>query len=559
MVGDRLARLVRHEAGRVPRLLPRAADPELEAVRRPGLAARDARHRVLAADDVGVDGGGRGELLSVERPGPAAELARPAAVGRVVARELALREDALVDLGGGADQVPEAHVHRAPAVLAAHGVAVRGDRVGRVVDEEPPGARVGAEDHGRHADLVDLRAAAVGDDRLERLGDRLADLGARVMRPRRHRAAGRRVQTAALGHHQLDRTEEALVLGNRRVHHGGELRDHVAARVAERRVGLDLGARVGAREVDRQAVALHGHRAVEVDVGVPLRVVVDVDVRFVHAVAPAADLLAEAARRELDHLLDRAPDRRGAVARQHLLQPPDAELRRTHLRAQIAHEGRRAVVDAHEVGEVAPLAPALVELEGRETHPLRPDVGRVGVVPARHAAAGVGVVALDGGDQDQLARVKDGREDVVVGQVAAAVVGVVGDQHVAVVEPARPEELEREADGEGGGEHELRDADAERRERARAIQDGRVALVRLVQDRRRRGETHVGRHLVGDRLHGAADDLGGDGVEPSAQARRAGRAHEARSRTARHRRSDSTDDRGMRKACRTRRGSWTRG
>src|SRR5439155_2418510 len=116
--------LVRHEPGRVPRFLARAADLQLEPVRRPGLAARDAGHRVFPPDDVGVDSSGRGQLLAVERPEPAAELARAAAAGGVVACELALREDALVDLGGGADQVPEAHVHRAPAVLAADGVAV---------------------------------------------------------------------------------------------------------------------------------------------------------------------------------------------------------------------------------------------------------------------------------------------------------------------------------------------------------------------------------------------------------------------------------------------------
>src|SRR5207302_4649535 len=76
VIGERLARLVRHEAGRVPRLLARAAHLELEPVRRARLAARDAGHRVLPADDVGVDGGGRGQLLSVERPEAAAELAR---------------------------------------------------------------------------------------------------------------------------------------------------------------------------------------------------------------------------------------------------------------------------------------------------------------------------------------------------------------------------------------------------------------------------------------------------------------------------------------------------
>src|SRR5207253_3782169 len=67
----------------------------------------------------------------------------------------------------------------------------------------------------------------------------------------------------------------------------------------------------------------------------------------------------------------------GPMAREHLLQAPDAELRSAHLRAEVTQEGGRAVVHPHEVREVAPLDPARVELERREAHPLRPDVGRV--------------------------------------------------------------------------------------------------------------------------------------------------------------------------------------
>ena len=47
----------------------------------------------------------------------------------------------------------------------------------------------------------------------------------------------------------------------------------------------------------------------------------------------------------------------------------------------------------------------------------------------------------------------------------------------------------------------------------RAVEDRRVALVGLVEDRRRRRERDVRRHLVGDRLHRAADDLGGHRID----------------------------------------------
>jgi len=124
----------------------------------------------------------------------------------------------------------------------------------------------------------------------------------------------------------------------------------------------------------------------------------------------------------------------------------------------------------------------------------------------------IGVVALDRGDQHALAVVKDGREDVVVRQVAAAVIGVVCDQDVAFEEAVLAEELHGEAHRQRGREHELRDADGERRELPAGVQDGRVALVRLVQDRRGGRQADVRRHLVADGLERPEDDLAGDRI-----------------------------------------------
>ena len=106
-----------------------------------------------------------------------------------------------------------------------------------------------------------------------------------------------------------------------------------------------------------------------------------------------------------------------------------------------------------------------------------------------------------------------GREHVVVGEVAAAVVRVVGDEHVALAELVDAEELEREAHRQRRREHELRDADRQRGEAALRVEDRGVALVRLVEDRRGRGARHVRGHLEADGLHAAADDLGGDRID----------------------------------------------
>ena len=193
---------------------------------------------------------------------------------------------------------------------------------------------------------------------------------------------------------------------------------------------------------------------------------------------------------------------------------------------------------AHHVLDVAPLRrPRSKILTAGKRTPSAQMSGAFDVVAARRAAAGVGVMALDGGDQHALAVVEDGREDVVVGQVAAAVVRIVGDQHVAVVEAVRPEELDREAHRQRRRQHELRDADGERRELPAAVEDRRVALVRLVQDRRRGRQAHVRRHLVADGLERPEDDLGGDRVgragRPARPARGRGAGFAPRGRSAR--------------------------
>ena len=92
-------------------------------------------------------------------------------------------------------------------------------------------------------------------------------------------------------------------------------------------------------------------------------------------------------------------------------------------------------------------------------------------------------------------------------------VRVVRDEHVAFAELVDTEELEREAHRQRRGEHELRDADRQRREAAPRVEHGGVALVRLVEDRGGGGTGDVLGHLEADRLHAAADDLGGHEVD----------------------------------------------
>ena len=334
-----------------------------------------------------------------------------------------------------------------------------------------------------------------------------------MVRTAAHRLARRRVHARAHGDAQVDAVEEAFVLRDRRVDERRELGDRVAARVAERRPRLDVRAVVGAGEVDDQPVAVDRDRDVHVDVVVAGRVGVDVDVGFVHAVGPAGDLLGEAAAGVGDRPVDRGAHRLGAVLLHDLGEPLDAEPRRADLRAQVADEPFEPVVGAHREHDVAPLPARLDDLQQRVARALRPDVLGEDVVAAGHRAAGVAVMALDRRDQQQRAVVVEHRrEHVEVGEVPAAVVRVVGDDHVTRVQLVA-EEVDREPHRQCRAQHELRDADRQRGEAAVSVEDRRVALVALVQDRRRRGARHERRHLEAHRLHRGADDLGRDLID----------------------------------------------
>ena len=196
-----------------------------------------------------------------------------------------------------------------------------------------------------------------------------------------------------------------------------------------------------------------------------------------------------------------------------LLQPRRAQLGGSDLGAQVADEAGEPVVGPHGQDDVPALVPAVDDLQQRVARALAVHVLGHGVVAARHGPAGVAVVALNGGDQEQFAFVVEHRgEDVEVREMAAAVVRVVGDDHVAGLQLVA-EEVDGEADGKGARQHELGDADRECGQPALGVEDRGVPLVGLVQDRRRRRAGHVGRHFEADRLHGRSDDLCCDEID----------------------------------------------
>ena len=399
------------------------------AVEAPG----DSRVDVALVDDILVDVGRCPHFLDEVAAAAAAEFPGPPRIGDQVAASEYVREEALVEFGFGLDQVPHRRHHRSPSVESIDGVDPAGAHLASVVEEGLPGSRVPVAVHlARAAEFVGLRGAPLGDDLAHGKGNRIPHLDPGVMRATAHRFADPRVEAAAFRDSQLYTVEETLVLGYRRIDQAGQLGNGIPPSVAERGPGADVGPVVGTGEVDDEPFARNGDRHMDVDVQVALRVGVDEHVGFIGSVRPLADLLREATVGVVDRVIDGRHDGGRAVAFNQLTEPPNSELGCTDLRAEIPDEAGHPVVGPHGQDHVSPFDSTVDDLEERITGPFTPDVLRSGVVPTCRRAASVAVVTLDRRDQQQLAVGReDRREDVEVREMAAAMVGVVGDDDIA--------------------------------------------------------------------------------------------------------------------------------
>src|SRR3546814_9191911 len=90
--------------------------------------------------------------------------------------------------------------------------------------------------------------------------------------------------------------------------------------------------------------------------------------------------------------------------------------------------------------------------------------------------------------------------------MAAAIVRIVADEHIARPPVIVLEELQPVANRQLRDEHQMRRTDRHAGEPAMRIDDAAVALVRLVDDRRRRCATEMRRRLETDRLERATDE-----------------------------------------------------
>ena len=173
---------------------------------------------------------------------------------------------------------------------------------------------------------------------------------------------------------------------------------------------------------------------------------------------------------------------------------------------------RRADVGEHQLPDLDHVLALLLDLDRGHAQPLVEDLGRLAGEAARHHAAGLDEVADGDGEAHQLAIDEDRLEHGVLGRVQAAPVGIVVDDHVALVDLGERDLLHHRA-------HEQRHAaDLGRAELAHGdhlafgVGERAGEVLGFGKDRGVGGLLNVDAHLAANRDYGGFDDVHRDHV-----------------------------------------------
>ena len=183
-----------------------------------------------------------------------------------------------------------------------------------------------------------------------------------------------------------------------------------------------------------------------------------------------------------------------------------------YLRVQVAQEVLGIPdVGGHHLEQVVSRHVAVVNPERRDAQPLVEYLAGGRVVAAVRASAYVGVVRPVHSHERQVAVHEHGPDHREVGQVRAAEVGIVEEEHVARRDVVA-EVVQNGASGYGERADVHGYALALRDEPALSVQDGRRKVPAGVQYLRKRGTEHHVHHLYGDRLQPVSDHRQSDRV-----------------------------------------------
>ncbi len=212
-----------------------------------------------------------------------------------------------------------------------------------------------------------------------------------------------------------------------------------AARFHQRGPQVDgrAGLRARAREVERHTPVAHAHLHMQAH-GLGAALHVEKTLRFAVSVGKRGERGGHLAARRLDHVVERGDERARPVFAGERLHPFPADAHRPRLAAQVAqHEARLAAVGGDQALHVGVENARLIEAHGRDVQAFLKQFDGLSPRRAGNRAADVGLVGDGGGKSHEHAIGEDRRHQRHVGRVRhVGFIGMVGDEHVAVVKAA---------------------------------------------------------------------------------------------------------------------------
>ena len=118
---------------------------------------------------------------------------------------------------------------------------------------------------------------------------------------------------------------------------------------------------------------------------------------------------------------------------------PLAEMRRPQHRGEVAAKlAGVSDVQRQQIEQVLARPAGLVEPDRRDAQPFLPDLGGAGIVGAMGGAADIAVMGADDGPEQALVAGEYRHEDRQIGQMAAAMIGIVEQDDVAGLDVLEP-------------------------------------------------------------------------------------------------------------------------
>ena len=202
-------------------------------------------------------------------------------------------------------------------------------------------------------------------------------------------------------------------------------------------------------------------------------------------------------------------------------------MRRAQHRGEVTAEfAGIANIQSQQIEQIVAQLAGLVELDRRNAQALLEDLGGGGIVGAMGGAADVALMGAHDGPEQPLAAVEHRHERGEIGQMAAAMIGIVEQDDVArldVLEPLLDRErrpwqradMDRNVIG-------LRDQPAAR------VADRQREIAAGIEDLRIGGAKHGFAHFLHDRAQAMLDDGAGDGIDRGGHSCRSFKRHRQR-------------------------------